>query len=249
MITIPSGKKVKFFLEKDGKKINLFSGENDYLVIDEDINISISSDFKPLISGPITNNAIQALGQEAARIFSAGFSGYFKEMTYQIWSGSQPIKVSFTTSIFSDKDAKKEVWNKVKKILKLPLPFELRISNTESRDVWGNERRGIGLLGPGPTLGSVLQKAFGEAARDIKKLAGFQSEEDTSGIDGSIIVQMGPLIFKDVIVTSVEPTFSKEIQKIGRHYYPISCRLSVSFESVYAAYQQAIDEIMPNYPD
>ena len=58
------------------------------IVLEEDITLSLSSNFSPLMGGGAANKLITILGSASKDIFGYGFSGIFKEMGFQMWTGT-----------------------------------------------------------------------------------------------------------------------------------------------------------------
>lgn len=115
-ITIPAGKKVIF-----RENTNLVTPGID-LLLEEDITLSLQSNFSPLIEGK-QNTWLNAFGQ-LGRDIGLGFSGQFKQMGFQVWETTDPVQMSLTVGLYMKQNAFNDVIQPAKALMRLPLPSE-----------------------------------------------------------------------------------------------------------------------------
>lgn len=182
---IPRGKKVTFHLNG-----SLLPGtESADMLLEEDITLSLNSQFGDLVSGGAPN-AIGALGGMVRDLTGFGFSGQFKQLGFQIWQKTDPLQVSITLGFNMKTNAYDDVVRPTKALVKLPLPDDGAAGDN-----------GLGLIPPGP---SILE-AFGE------------NNQTQSG--KNIHCRIGFVRLPGIIVTGAEPTFSKETDQNGYPIY------------------------------
>ena len=206
-IRIPSGKILR--LNLGGTSVT----GNIPIVLEEDITLSLSSNFSPLMGGGNANKLAGILGSVSRDVLGFGFSGQFKEMGFQMWTGTDPLgfsaQVGFYMGSTNVNDAKVEVYEPAISLMKLPLP-----------DDSGSDGAGIGLVAPGPSLLSILNKT---AVSKSTKL---------------ISMQIGKIIrVNSVIVKKAEPTFSTETDSNG---YPIWAKIRLDISSTVTATVQLL---------
>jgi len=175
-----------------GKQLRIRQGKRDItgdipLVLEEDITISLSSNFSPLFGGGDTK-ALNVLGS-LAREFSRGkiaFSGQFKQLGFQMWGGTDPLAFTATLGFYMGStdanDARVEVYEPMIALSSLPLPEEGRVGN---------------LIGPGPSVTAALGKTRNTQQRIIS-------------------LEIGKILrVSSIIVKRAEPTWSNETDENG----------------------------------
>lgn len=172
---IPKGKEIR--ISVGGTQIL----PEQQLIIESDITISLSSSFEPFLGGG-NSKIIDVLGAVSRDVTGVGFSGQFKQLGMQVWTGTDPVSISsITIGFYIDKtnpDAYEQVYLPMIELSKLPLPSEGKAGN---------------LVAPGP---SVLA-AFGS-----------KSDKATTQIIG---VEIGNILnIRNAIIKKAEPTFSSE---------------------------------------
>lgn len=207
-MTIPRGRKVQIFSSG-----SLITGVP--LILEEDVTISLSSSFAPLVDSGPASNLIGLLGNLSADTLGFGFSGQFKQAGFQVWKGTDPLQITFNVGLYMKTDALVDVIRPAKALMRIPLPLEGDDGNTGS----------FGLTPPGPSILEVFREGSG----------------NTSAVSGkNISVVIGNTInLKKAIIKSVEPTFSSETDE---NDYPIWCKLKVDISSIYTATASMVDE-------
>ena len=202
-MTIPKGKTLR--IRQNNKNI---TGDIP-LVLEEDITLSLSSNFSPLFGGGDTKilNVIGSLARE----FSQGkiaFSGQFKQLGFQVWGGTDPIAFTATLGFYMGStdanNARIEVYAPMIKLAGLPLPEE---------GVAGN------LIGPGPAITSALGGLLGKITEN--------TEQRIISLEIGKILRIG-----SIVVKRAEPTFSNEVDEFG---YPISGKIQLDINSLFTA--------------
>jgi hypothetical protein len=113
--------------------------------IDEDISISITNEYGPLV-GNKTNDLFTVLSANIGFMKDLGLSGQNKYLGYQIWKKSDPMETNFTGMLFVDeKHSSRSLINMTKELMRRVVP-------TESSKIPGN------LIPPGPSLKTLFDK-------------------------------------------------------------------------------------------
>lgn len=232
-MVVPSGAICKINYTSDGGGI--IEG-----VLSESVTVSLQSDYQPLFSdNDIDNDTLKAGGELLNAIGTAvssgtgkrvGFSTRFKQGTTQVWKSTAPASFQIGLDLRRDpingggKVSGKDLMEKVKIICKLPLPSEGD----------GTVQKSIGnLIPPGP---SFIQGVGIDAI--LGAMSPNKTYADITG-GGLVKVTLGNISFNRLILKTVEPTFSQAVDNSG---YPISCRLSMQFTSIWAATNTTINE-------
>ena len=206
-ITIPAGKELRLF--KQGSP--LVSTVKIYIA--EELTISLSSTFGPLMGGGSTNKLFSILGTIMRDVTGFGFSGQFKQMGFQIWEGTDPLSMSCTVRFDMGSanlyNAYQEVYLPTMILAKLPLPDD------------GNLKNGVGLIAPGPSILSAFGSTQSYAASNI------------------ISLEVGNILrIPQVIIRKAEPTFSDMTDENG---YPIWSKIQLDIVSVFTATTSMLD--------
>jgi hypothetical protein len=199
-------------------------------VLTEDLTINLTSNFKELMSD-LQNEITQGIAIAGATLRSLtggrlGFSGQFKQYTTQIWNKTDPAQFSLNVEFhrtFNDPDKPKDVSGEnvmaiVRKLLQVPLPSENPLGNLTPP-------------GPSPIEGIGLDAL-------VEKIRGGSSVTNVNA-RGIVDVTVGNMAFRRLLMRKAEPTFNKYTDDSG---YPISCRVSFEFISIWAATQQMVSE-------
>lgn len=196
-IDIPRGKKL-IILDKAVS----FPVSGGPMLLDEDIQFTLSSTFSPVIqnAGNIYFNLIGGLIERYTKF---GVSGQFKEFGFQVWESTDPLSFSPTVSFYMDTNAKTDVYDRAIDLVSLPLPTDAR------------KGEGIGLIGPGPSVATVLGAEVG--VKRGKELS----------------MQVGNILYVgDIIVKKAEPVFSTDTDENG---YPIWAKVRLDIISLTTA--------------
>jgi len=203
-IAIPKGKKLK--INRGGEPI---TGDIP-MVIEEDITISLSSRFRPLLGGADTS-FLTLLGSISKDYIGVGFSGQFGQMGFQIWEGTDPVAFTATIGFYMGtlsgdryNNAEEEVYKPMLALMELPLPREGE----------------IGLIAPGPSILTLVDGSKKAGNRDIMTL------------------EIGNIIrIENIIVKKAEPTFSNETDE---NDFPIWGKIALEINSIATATVQMI---------
>ena len=169
----PKGAKVEFRFNDD------LLIPNTPLLLEEDLTITLNSDFAPLFGGG-QSSALTVLGGFVGSFSSFEFSGQFKQFGFQAWTKTDPASFSLMLTLAMKTDATKDVLDPAKVLMKLPLPDDISARNDND---WGR------LIAPGPTiLDTVVDKTMKNSRKTSCKI--------------------GPFNFPSVVIKRVEPTFS-----------------------------------------
>lgn len=172
MINIPIGKELII-------NINTVPVTDVKMIIEEDIAFSLSSSFDTFIGGGNTK-LIDFAGALSKELTGVGFSGQFKQMGLQTWTGTQPLSLKITVGFYIDKekpDALKQVYEPAIALAKLPLPKD----------------GGLTLIAPGPTpFSAITGTKKGKEGRVVSVQVG------------------KILYLRSAVVKAAEPIFSNE---------------------------------------
>lgn len=196
-------------IRKNGQKIP--SNYKYDLTLSTELTLNFNSSFDYLLSQD--NPAATALLVGSQLVSSAtnsnfSFTGRFKEMGYQIWKGTEPVQFTFEVMLNMYTSGEEDVLNPAKELISLCLPSD-----------GDSSQKQFGLVAPGPSIVA--------ATADEKGNTLFEMDP---GKKYSITV--GAFYLSNVIITSVEPTFSAEVDDRG---YPIWCSLKIDAKSLSTA--------------
>ena len=233
-IAVPAYKKLKI-------------GNKYTLIMDDDFSIKANSKYGPLWEAQ-SSNLLNLLSN------SAGLpSGQFALQGAQIWQSTDPITISVTASLFMNTDPYTDVIAPTMNLMAECLP---RVSNDADQTLTGliegasNDILGIklkSLIPPGPNLQTLMALASTGDGKGLFGKAGMKSETDARYARGLYTITLGFVRMPNTIITSVEPTFSKEVAPHGHtvtiggkttantEYYPISASISFEFSSMEVA--------------
>ena len=212
-IIVPKGKILTIL---KGGKTPIPKGAN--CILEEDITLSLSSTFAPLLSGGMPNIA-KLLAGVIGGVFDKDIPVGFKQFGYQIWQNTDPLSFSASIGFYMDTNAKIDVYDPMMELIALPLPTEI-----------GNKG---GLKAPGPTVFSLItQKGLQSTSADKEKtldIGETKNKWDVSKGD-RLSLQIGKLIYlHNIIVKKAEPTVSIETDELG---YPMWGKIMLDISTV-----------------
>ncbi len=185
IIPIPKGKEVVF--QQGGGPIS--GTENSRAILNEDLTLSFSSSFSSLAesSAPKAFKALAGvLRDTGATKVGAILGGEFKQLGFQVWTGTEPLSTTLSLKFSMDRDAKKDVMEPVLAITKLALPS-------------APEGGKGALIGPGPSVLSTFEDG------KVKSLAKGKN----------LHCYIGNFKISNIIVTRAVPTFSQHTDQYG----------------------------------
>lgn len=183
-ISIPKGKQVRF--HRDGRPIE--GTENAKMILEEDITITMSSSFSPINKGnssPMFSMLSGLLRDRGMNTVAGWASGQFKQLGFQTWTGTNPLKTTISINLFMENDAYEDVVRPALALAKLCLPMEVA---------------GGALVAPGPAITSAYTG---------------DSESENAEIGKLTTCYLGSYTLRNVIVETAQPTFSKQIDQNG----------------------------------
>jgi len=192
---------------------NIASGVN--LVLEQDFSLNLSSSFKPLYSSG-GNDLATFIGSITRDSGGPAFSGQFKQFGAQIWQNTEPINFTMDFTFYRGMteayDAKTEVYEPMKALMKLPLPSEGGTVEVGGANV-------TNLIAPGPSFLDVL---------------------GLSGQNSKVIsISIGRVIaIPQIVVKRAQPTYSKDVDAGG---YPIWGKINLEISSLFTATTSMID--------
>jgi hypothetical protein len=211
-IKVPEGQRV--YIEVDGEE----TPQGIPLIIEDDIQLSVSSSFGNLFGGGgKLQNILKNLGRATADITGQGFGGTLKQMGMQVWQSTDPLSLNlnftFYLGIANKWDAFEEVKKPIFELMKLVLP---------------SEGAGGTLVAPGPSPLEIFKGTFAEEAVEEKLNL------------RSISVDIGGIIFlPEIIVKKVEPVFSA---KVDENNIPIWGQVSMDVSTLFIATSDMLED-------
>jgi hypothetical protein len=214
VLSVPSGKKVRF--------LGLGIDDQEFL-LEEDVNIKISSNFGPLIDASVSEtmtvgaSVLQALTKYKAPVSS-------KYLGFEIWKGSEPLGFSFTVQMHMLEDAWKDVVYPSQLLLSMPLPSMANDTQLGPATIGVGSTFG-GLTAPGPDIVSFLEGSN----------------------KGMIGIQLGPCRFDKCIVVGCDVTYSTETTFVDithPHSYPIWAKVRVDAKTIFTGNTSMIWNMM-----
>jgi hypothetical protein len=205
------------------------------LIMDDEFSIKVSSKFGELWqSSP--NNFMNLLSG------SFGLpNGQFTLQGVQIWQSTDPINITIPIEIQMDSDSYEDVIIPTRTLMSLVVPEKSKmvIGKKESN----SNLKLSTLIPPGPNLQGIVDAMKNDSR--IANLASKFLEDFSMGSRGVYNVKTGFATFNNVIITSVDPTFSKEMSwsDTKRGYFPCSATLSVEISTMEIATTDMIANI------
>ena len=217
-IQIPQGKLVRF--KQSGQLVE--GTENAKFLLEEDVTLTMSSSFSPLVkseSPAFLSMLSQQWKSSRGDDFGAGLlSGQWKQFGFQTWTSTQPLTATITLTVSMDSDARKDVYLPVMALAKLCLPSDGGSGN---------------LVGPGPAiLESMTEEDANQPTTDD------EGNKLTAG--RQLHCYLGSYVLRNIIVTTAQPTFSKNIDNFG---YPISASIQLTISTIFSATTQMVDNL------
>ena len=205
------------------------------LIIDDEVSIKVSSKFDELWQGS-SNNLMTLLSG------SFGLpSGQFALQGMQIWKGTDPIKLSFSVHVEMDTNPIDDVINPVRLLMCIALPY-YSDGSTITRDSeglndklekWIQEHFNLKLktlIPPGPNLQTIITS--------------MSDENKSKTIPNSYDITLGWCKFRNMVLTSLDPKFSKDVCYVNNKPYPISAELSIEASTLEVATTNMITEML-----
>ena len=211
-MVIPAGKKVK--IRENGidifEKAKLTGVE---MILDNEVTLSLSSTFDELLN--FNTNKMMIAGTSLFQAITGKvLSTQFKEMGYRMWTKTDPIKFSVTSTFNMTYSGKKEVLEPMQVLMKLPLPSQK------------DDGKGIGLLPPGPSILTAMNNDSGQFDRRYSFRSGifylesvviekaeptFSAETDSEGFPIWGTIQLD--------ISSLFTATTQDIDKFGKSSY------------------------------
>lgn len=211
-VTVPAGKKIILREKVNGVYRNIVPNDIN-LIIEEDITLSLSSTFDDVV-GNTDSNLFNLLGNLSKGIFgdNASFSGQFKQLGMQLWKKSAPISFKVSLGFYLGMAGKYNAKYEVYD----PTMALIKLPLPSEGGALGS------LIPPGPSI-----------------LTAFDIENQI--LEGSVIsCQIARILYlSNVIIESVQPTFSNETDVDG---YPVWSKVELDIKSVMNATKQMIDQ-------
>ena len=235
---IPSNKIVEIFIGDGSTKLI-----SQPLILNDDFSIKASSTFGELWEAS-PNNFLNLLSSQ----FNIP-SGQFALQGAQIWQKTDPISININVSLEMDKDPFIDVVAPSLVLTQTTLP-KIRGNISEKNNNFFSENLNLKLktlIPPGPnlqTLINLMKNNNNTASNTNALLAG------NNGLNGVYDVRIGFVKFHNVIIKSVEPTYSKTVaisnSKNGK-LFPVRADLSIEMCTMEVATTDMISSIINSF--
>jgi len=210
-----------------GAMLEIFNRKGDAVAAGallEDFSISTTSEYKQVITDAVPdafNWATAALDQATKGAVS--FSGVFKQFGASLWSSTNPATFNFSLEFYYTYNALEEVSKPIARLKRLVVP--------------GEAKGALGKLGnlipPGPTILDALGVTDYTSPKDRAPAPDAISVpyKNNESMDDSVLsVRIGSMTFDRLVITSAEPTMSKNLDEGG---YPIYGRVALMMQTLY----------------
>jgi len=230
---VPSYKIVKIYNADSAGNPKLVTDKP--LIMDDDLSIKVNSKYGELW---------QSTPNEFMTLLAGAFgvpSGQFALQGVQIWQSTDPISVSINVDIQMDTDPYEDVIIPTKSLMSLVLPEKSKM--TIGKKTSNTNLKLSTLIPPGPNVQAIVDMMKGDSriADNVDKLL----DKFGTTSRGVYKVVIGNINFNNVIITSIEPSFSKEMayseSKMG--YYASSATLSIEISTMEMGTTDMIDTI------
>lgn len=201
------------------------------LILDDEVSFKVDSKYGTLWEGS-SNNLMNLL----AGTFNVP-SGQFALQGLQIWNSTDPIKLSFSVHIEMDDDPIKDVINPVRILMCKALPHYSNGTTIENATINDKIEGAIEkhfniklktLIPPGPNLQTIVQ--------EMSSNKGYATN--------TFNVKFGFLKFRNMVITSVDPKFSKDVCYVNGKPYPISAEVSLEISTIEIATTNMITNLL-----
>ena len=205
---------------------------NTPLILDDEFSIKVTSKYGQLWESSPNN---------LMNLISSSFnvpSGQFALQGVQIWQSTDPLDIEIDAYLEMDNDSYLDVVYPTLILMQSSLPST---SNGSESGLRGATEQLIEkhfnlklktLIPPGPNIQSLVQIMSSDKNNKISELI-----SKRNGAKGLYTVEIGFATFNNVIIKSVEPTFSKEysLSNYKNKYYPVGASLSISMSTMEVA--------------
>jgi|WetSurMetagenome_2_1015567.scaffolds.fasta_scaffold75634_2 hypothetical protein len=236
---VPNGREL--IIKSGGKNIfDAFSNAKDiHLLLTEGASLKVSSKYTNLID--IKTSPLLNLLSSTFKVGDTSLpSGQFALQGLQIWESTDPISFSLDVKLNMVNSGKDDVLKPALHLMKATLPSK----NSES------SLFGQCLIPPGPNIGKILELS-GLDAQGLQQaisavMGGVGIPLEMKDPSGTFIVEVGSFLkIENVIITDIEPKFSEELDE---DYCPISCDLSIGFQTAEVATVQMLENMISSVP-
>lgn len=205
------------------------------LIMNDELSIKVNSKYGELW---------QSTPNEFMTLLAGAFgvpSGQFTLQGVQIWQSTDPINISISVDLEMDTDSYEDVIVPTKSLMSLVLP-------EKSEMVIGGKKATTNLklstlIPPGPNVQAIVDM-MKENSKIGDKASKFLDKFGTTS-RGVYTVKVGYATFNNVIITSVDPTFSNEMSysETKRNYFPSGASLSIEMSTMEMATTDMMDNI------
>ena len=211
------------------------------LLLDDEISIKASSKFGQLWEAS-PNNFLNLLSSATNGVIP---SGQFALQGTQIWQSTDPLSMSLSLSLEMDTDPYTDVVAPTFILTQTCLP-KINSSVKKSLDGLVEEHLNIKLktlIPAGPNLQSIIKMM-----KSNSDSADFLAGKD--GLNGTYNIRIGFVWLNNVIITRVEPTFSKTVSKSRSKdgkLFPIKSNISLELTTMEIATTDMISQTISSF--
>lgn len=224
------GRELKILDDKLYSVLSLYP--NTHLLLTDDIELQIENTYGSIL-GEIEPNNFLNLIANSVEFGGKTFPAQNALQSMVIWQKTEPLRISLPISIHMVTSGKTDVVQPIYELIALTVPRKV-----------GKDRGLVGsLIPPGPNLASILD----QIGFDSEKISETVNNLTGSGITfkeskGVVQIQIGEYIhLPSCVITSVTPTFSKELDE---DYFPISCTATLDIQTVEVVTEDMIQNLL-----
>lgn len=220
----------------NNKTIEILSGNspviNVPLFFDDEYSLKVNSKFGSIWDAE-PNNLLSLLSSSANSVNKVLPSGQFAMQGTQIWQSTDPLSFSLSASLYMIDSGLEDVIKPSLALMQLCLPTKAEMSN--DINIGKVNIKLTTLIPPGPNLQSILN------------LSGISNSETgdsffKNGSRGTYTVKINNyMVIPNVIITSVQPTFSKSYDEDG---YPVKADIDFEMTTMEVATTDMITNIL-----
>ena len=188
-VVIPKGKtmRISTLQSVKGEDINSRTRllSNIDLVLEDDVQLTFNTNYKEVVNSS-SNTGLSFISQltKEFKPFGLEVGSDFKELGFKMWEKTDPVSFGATVGLYMKTDAKADVFDPMKELIKLTLPTDLGSS----------ENPGVGLRAPGPTI--------------LEALGVTKSSKDL------LFIEIGNILLYPAVITKAEPTINTETDNL-----------------------------------
>ena len=236
---IPPGREI--IIKSGGENIFKSCGNpNIHLIVEDGISLDFKNNYAKLLDVK-SSSLLNLLSNSLTVNGKAPPTGQFALQALEVWESTDNLSFSIDASLYMVTSGLKDVLNPSLVLVQTTLPK----TDPNKGSIWGKM-----LIPPGPNIAKILQLSGvkSEALQSSTELIslGDLFSVDTTAATGVYDIEFGGyLTIPDVVITSVQPSYSEQLDE---DLCPVSCKININFQTVEVATQNMITNIINSLP-